>query len=168
MHSRESKGSMFYLEMNVSQADKMQKTDNQSQTAEDIHRPDDAFNDLVILIIDNDELLLEALKQQLNQWSDHVIAVRSRDEWLTLSAEETPKPDVMIADYHLDDGDNGIQLAQEILQAIDTEVPVIICSADASEWLREAVSEANYSFIRKPIKALALRKLISRVCSLTV
>ena len=55
-----------------------------------------------------------------------------------------------------------IAVAQQILAKDGSDIPVIICSADASEWLREAVSDADYSFIRKPIKSLALRKLIMK------
>ena len=44
-------------------------------------RDADPFQDLVVLLIDNDELLLSALKQQLSQWSNKVVAVKSMQEW---------------------------------------------------------------------------------------
>ncbi|MBT8448099.1 MAG: hybrid sensor histidine kinase/response regulator, partial [Gammaproteobacteria bacterium] len=161
MKSIVGKGSMFFLEIPIT-------TQHASETSEAMNlkltetasQENDPFRDLVVVLIDNDELLLEALKQQLAQWSDHVIAVRSFQEWQNINQTEHIKPDVILADYHLDDGENGIHVAQTILKQLETNIPVIICSADASEWLREAVSEANYSFIRKPLKSLALRKLI--------
>ena len=161
LKSIEGTGSMFYLEIPMMiQPVTDQVESNQSKLPDRKAKKDDPLRDLVLLIIDNDTLLLEALKQQLSQWSDHVIATTSGQEWFELSQSHGVQPDVIIADYHLDDGENGVAVAQLILSQTNQDRPVIICSADASEWLREAVSDADFSFIRKPIKSLALRKLI--------
>ena len=153
---------MFYIEIPIATRGQGETPTKQvtEHTQKKATRDDEAFGELCVLLIDNDELLLSALQQQLAQWTERVIAVKSLAEWQQLNDQERQQPDVIIADYHLDDGENGIESAQQILGQLQTEIPVIIVSADASEWLREAVSEANYSFIRKPIKSLALRKLI--------
>lgn len=165
--SSETRGTVFYLQIPVHKISESEQSEQPIAEPSDVstNGQNDPFRQLTILLIDNDELLLSALQQQLAQWSDNVIAVKGRDDWFKVQAESNVQPDVIFADYHLDDGDNGIDLAQEILK-YGSEVPVIICSADASEWLREAVSEAHFSFIRKPIKALALRKLIKQLTSM--
>ena len=163
LKSIEGTGSMFYLDIPiVNQPVAEQGESSQTMRSDMKAKKEEPLRQLVLLIIDNDPLLLEALKQQLAQWSDHVIATTSGEEWFELSQEHGIQPDVIIADYHLDDGENGISVAQQILTQMDRKRPVIICSADASEWLREAVSDADFSFIRKPIKSLALRKLIMK------
>ena len=160
VRSEEGKGAIFYLDIPIVNSNEITSEDQISNSPLEKAKSVINFADLRVLIIDNDEMLLEALKQQLSQWSNHVYAVKSHSEWIVQTDISLIKPDVIIADYHLDDGENGIDVSRQICTDCQSVVPVIICSADASEWLREAVSEANFSFIRKPIKSLALRKLI--------
>ena len=61
------------------------------------------------------------------------------------------------------DEKNGVDLVQKSMSHYSWQVPVIICSADPSEQVREHTSNAKFYFMRKPIKALALKKLIRQL-----
>jgi len=163
LYSTEHKGSMFSIELPGLPASEIPEVSLSNYKIIDKNEKlYDKFKELTILIIDNDELLLSALQQQISLWTDKVIAVKNRSEWLEHYQKTAQVPEVIIADYHLKDGDNGVQFAQKLFIDINRSIPCVICSADPSEELREHVSRAQFSFIRKPVKALALRKMIKQ------
>jgi Na+/proline symporter/signal transduction histidine kinase len=164
--SIDGKGSMFSIEL-----DKISAAELSTNRFLQIHTNDedsgklfDVISQISILIIDNDELLLTALKQQISHWTKDVIAVKNREEWNDYYFHNHQKvPDIIISDYHLGNDDNGVLLAQEVQRQTNSKIPCVICSVDSSELVREHVSEAQFSFIKKPVKALALKKLIRQL-----
>ena len=126
----------------------------------------DEFNQLPILLIDNETLMLKALQSQLKEWGCIVIAVKDENSLAAALAERNFKPRLIISDYHLDDDQNGVDLVKRTLNTYNWQAPCIICSADPSEQVREHTSNANFSFMRKPIKSLALKKLMRQLLSL--
>jgi hypothetical protein len=64
-------------------------------------------------------------------------------------------------DYHLDDGDTGVALAER-LEAQFGARPTLILSADRGEAVRRAVEEAGLSLLAKPVKPLALKSVLDR------
>jgi len=121
------------------------------------------FNQLPVLLIDNEVLMLKALQSQLKEWGCKVIAAKDKDSLIEKLTNEDFKPALIISDYHLDDDKNGVDLVQQVISQHSWQAPCIICSADPSEQVREHTSSANFSFMRKPIKALALKKLMRQL-----
>lgn len=121
------------------------------------------FASQTILVIDNDELMLEALKQQLESWGSHVIAIKDREQWQLQETIDKPTISAAIIDYHLDKGDNGVAFYQAICSELERQIPCIVCSADPSETVRQSVSDAGLQFTKKPVKALALKKQLKQL-----
>jgi Na+/proline symporter/signal transduction histidine kinase/CheY-like chemotaxis protein len=121
------------------------------------------FIDLAIVLIDNEPLMLTAMQTQLQEWGCRVVAVKNATSLSDTLAKQSFMPTMIISDYHLDDGKNGVDLVQKIITKYAWNTPVIICSADPSEQVREHTSNAKFYFMRKPIKALALKKLIRQL-----
>jgi len=123
----------------------------------------DEFVSLPVLVIDNETLMLKAVQSQLTEWGCTVIAVMDENSLFTALAKNNFEPALVISDYHLDDDENGVDLVQKTLLKQHWNIPCIICSADPSEEVREHTSSANFYFMRKPIKALALKKLMRQL-----
>ena len=123
------------------------------------------FIDLAIVLIDNESLMLTAMQTQLQEWGCKVIAVKDEKNLHTALAKNNVVPDMIISDYHLDDDKNGVDLVQKSIKKYAWQAPVIICSADPSEQVREHTSSTKFYFMRKPIKALALKKLMRQLLS---
>ncbi len=123
----------------------------------------DEFSSLPVLVIDNETLMLKAVQSQLTEWGCDVIAVMDESSLTLALAEHNFTPALVISDYHLDDDKNGVDLVQKTLTKQSWKIPCIICSADPSEEVREHTSSANFYFMRKPIKALALKKLMRQL-----
>jgi len=115
----------------------------------------------IILVIDNDPLVLKAMVSLLESWSYKVECLMAKADLGQLNLTHTPL--MIIADYHLDDQVNGVDLVQEILSEQGWNTPCIINSADPSEPVRQHTTNAQFSFIRKPIKPLALKRLMKQL-----
>ncbi|WDE00698.1 PAS domain-containing hybrid sensor histidine kinase/response regulator [Thalassomonas actiniarum] len=116
-----------------------------------------------ILIIDNDPGVLQAMQSLLESWDYQVIAVEDKSQLeaaLANAPGSTLAPILVIADYHLSEGHNGVDVTRELLATRQWSISCIINSADPGEAVRAHVIEAGYRFIRKPIKAMALKRLI--------
>jgi len=126
------------------------------------------FNNLQVLLVDNETLMLTAMKSQLIEWGCNVMAIKDETSLNSALLEyneigQAFTPSLIISDYHLDDDKNGVDLALKTLLRQGWKIPCIICSADPSEQVREHTSSAKFYFMRKPIKALALKKLMRQV-----
>ena len=118
------------------------------------------FLNLHNLLIDNEALMLSAIKSQLIEWGCQVIAAKDEESLIHALNLAPFTPKLIISDYHLDDDCNGVDLITKVRAEYHWNAPCIICSADPSEAVREHTSSAKFSFMRKPIKALALKKLM--------
>jgi len=65
-------------------------------------------------------------------------------------------------DFHLDDGDTGVALAERLTAQFGAR-PALILSADRGGDVRRAVHEAGLSLLAKPVKPLALKSVLDRV-----
>ncbi len=156
-----SKGSCFSITI--------AKDSNQASHPSDddtgkVEKPLQEFNGLKAILIDNDAMVLNALRSQLQDWGCTVLSGKDESA-ISANLGESPafEPNIILSDYHLDNDQNGVDLATGLLTANHWQIPVIICSADPSEQVREHTRSSGFYFMRKPVKALALKKLIRQV-----
>ncbi|WP_258405761.1 hybrid sensor histidine kinase/response regulator [Shewanella mangrovisoli] len=162
LHSEVGKGTCFSVE--VPRVFAQAKPSNVVKLRSEEEGVNDSFN-ISVLVIDNDELMLKAISSLLLGWGCNVLTARdkaSAEQQLT----QQVLPKLIIADYHLDDDQNGVDLVQSLLThpVFSGQRPTcIICSADPSESVRQHTSSAQFSFVRKPVKATALKRLIKQL-----
>ena len=113
-----------------------------------------------VLALDNDPAALEALGQVLAGWGSAVLA--ARDGAQASAALENDVADLWLFDYHLDDGDTGVRVAQELAQRFGAR-PCLILSADRTDAVRHAVQEAGLVLLAKPVRPLALKSVLDRL-----
>ncbi|MEO6365762.1 MAG: response regulator, partial [Luteimonas sp.] len=103
---------------------------------------------------------LAALAGVLEGWGCHVAAV-PHAHGADRAIRERPA-DLWLFDFHLDDGDTGLELRERLGQWHDAR-PTLILSADQSETVRRAVLDAGLSLLSKPVKPLALKSVLDRL-----
>ena len=103
------------------------------------------------------------MAKQLIDWGCSVLTAFDEESCQQKLANGEIKPDIIIADYHLDHGNNGVELVRKMLQIQEWQLPVIICSADPSESVRQHTSDAECLFLRKPVKSLALKRMMKQL-----
>lgn len=134
-------------------------------TTKNIDSVSEEFTNIPVLVIDNDALMLTAISSQLAEW-DCLVYTAKDQESLNKVVKDIPQvPRFIIADYHLDNNANGVDLVTSLLQKENWQSPCVICSADPSEQVRQHTSDANFLFLRKPVKSLALKRLLRQMTS---
>ncbi len=113
-----------------------------------------------VLVVDNDPDVLRAMQALLVGWRCEVLAARNAVEAIAVVAAATP--DLLLLDYHLDDGRTGLMLREQ-LRAVMPERPCVIITADHSEDVRSEVAAAGCQLLHKPLKPLALKSVMARV-----
>ncbi|MBN9888225.1 PAS-domain containing protein [Salipiger abyssi] len=116
--------------------------------------------DHIVLVIENDPDVLYAFTSKLEQWGASVLAARSTEEALGHLRDIGMPPDIVLADYQLDDGDTGDRAIAAIRQASGVHVPAIMITADRSNALLKAGAEQGFSVLTKPVQLSRLRPLI--------
>lgn len=113
---------------------------------------------MTVLAIDNEPAILAGMRTLLNGWGCQVLTA----DGLTRAREAIAQqaPDVIIADYHLDDGD-GIEVITVLRWSLTVGLPAILITADRTQEVRDAASARDIHILNKPLKPAALRALLA-------
>jgi PAS domain S-box-containing protein len=114
------------------------------------------------LVVDNDAQMLASLEGLLADWSYSVAAATGAEDAKRMAASDPF--DVMVLDYHLDEGGTGLDLLRE-LRALGQQAPAVLISADHAAELKQAARQAGCALLHKPIRPLALRSVLRRARS---
>jgi FixJ family two-component response regulator/signal transduction histidine kinase len=154
VRSRPGKGSVFSVEVPCGT-----ETPTLPATVPHEH-PASASRSGKILVVEDDRLLRGVLTLLLEGEGHPTLAAEDGKAALALAAQTTRRPDLVIADYNLPNGPNGLQLVARLRKILHHEIPVIMLTADIStETLRE-IARHGYTHLNKPVKASELVRLI--------
>lgn len=113
----------------------------------------------VVLCIENEALVADSLAALLTRWGYTPVCVAT-DAEAQAWARAHPPPRLLLIDYHLDGGANGIAVARALATQWDRAVPGIVLTADHTPQARSAAQAAGYALLAKPVKPAALRALM--------
>ncbi|MCL6416206.1 hybrid sensor histidine kinase/response regulator [Aestuariirhabdus sp. Z084] len=108
-----------------------------------------------VLCIDNESQIVAGMLSLLDEWGYPVVGAVS--EKAALEQLQGVVPDLLIIDYHLDQGVTGIDVAERLRQRWGRSVPVIVITADYTEEVTSLIRARGLQLLRKPVKPLALR-----------
>jgi CheY-like chemotaxis protein len=122
----------------------------------------DASRGKLIIVIDDDTLVLDGMGGMLRDWGCRVVTGATPDAGLAgLPGGE--RPDLIISDYRLTNGQSGITAIAELRQVFGAAIPAFLMSGDtAPERLREA-RESGHHLLHKPVRPMALRAMINQL-----
>ena len=121
----------------------------------------DGVHGAEILVIENEPSVASAMQALLERWGCRVSVAHSPGEAREALRRGAASPDLVIADYHLDDGARGIDAIDEVQNEIAMPIPACIVTADYSEAVTEAAAARGLEILRKPVKPAELRSLIA-------
>ena len=116
----------------------------------------------LVLIIDNERQVLAGLATLLAGWGCRTIAAESTAVAVSLAAAAHEVPAAILADYHLDEG-TGIAAVEAVRAALGADIPAVIVTADYRAEVQREVRAAGHGHLRKPLKAAALRALLTQL-----
>jgi signal transduction histidine kinase len=114
---------------------------------------------LKVLCIDNEPDVLLGMQTLLEGWSCPTLTARDGSEAIDKLRQAGVKPDIILADFHLD-GSTGLEAIAALRAVAKVQAPVIIITADHSAEVLREVRARGYALLRKPLKAAALRALV--------
>jgi CheY-like chemotaxis protein len=117
---------------------------------------------LTVMCVENEPSVLLSMQALLEGWGCKVLAAGDTGEALSLLGERGVVPDIVLADYHLDEG-TGVETVAAVRAATRAEIPAIIVTADHSAAVQREVRARGYALLRKPLKAAALRALMHQL-----
>jgi Na+/proline symporter/signal transduction histidine kinase len=121
------------------------------------------FKDLVVLCVDNEPDILEAMNLLLDRWGCPAVLLAETQAQAAQQVLMHGTPDFVLVDYQLNDQSNGLQVMRHLDGILGTSLPAIVITADRSKELEEAVKAAGYGLLRKPIRPAALRALMTNI-----
>lgn len=113
-----------------------------------------------ILLIDDEEQALDALQTLLTVWGTHVLGARSAAEAAARMDQHKFAPEIVITDFRLQNGENGIMAIDHIRPIIGGDIPVIFVTGDSLLEVRAALGARYSHLLQKPVAPAKLRALI--------
>jgi signal transduction histidine kinase/CheY-like chemotaxis protein len=110
-----------------------------------------------VLMIDDDRLVLDGMSGLLGSWGCRVSAWTSPGAALANFFELHNKPDLIITDYHLAHGENGIELIERLRGAFHAPIPAVLISGDTSLERKREAEARGYELLQKPVPPMTLR-----------
>lgn len=128
-----------------------------------VHAEASGLNELVVLCVDNEPDILEAMNLLLDRWGCPTVMLARTQAQAAQQVLMHGTPDFVLVDYHLDDQSHGLQVMQHLDNILGTQLPAIVITADRSSELEEAVKARGYGLLLKPIRPAALRALMTNM-----
>ncbi len=118
---------------------------------------------LDVVAIDDDPAGLEAIAALLSAWGCRVTSLRSgRDLGAWLDAAPA-RPALVVADYHLGDGTDGLGLVGRLRQRFGADLPAFIVTSDRDPALRATIRALGLASLNKPLAPAKLRALMTHL-----
>jgi signal transduction histidine kinase len=127
-----------------------------------VSQPSRQLAGLRVVCLDNEPAVLQGMQALLTGWGCNVVTARSSQEALEKLRRSPQAPDIILADYHLDDG-TGIGAIAALRAASLQQIPAIIITADHSAEVQREARLKGHVLLRKPLKAAALRALMHQL-----
>ena len=124
-----------------------------------------AFDDLAalrVLVIEDDALAREGLVSLLVSWGCMVHRAEGLSDALVLFKQGL-WPDVIVSDYRLRDGANGIAAIQHLRRVAERSIPACLMSGYTNPSLMQEAQQEGLTLLHKPVRPAKLRNLIRRL-----
>ncbi len=116
-----------------------------------------------IWMIDNDPAICAGMATLLTGWGCEVVTALGLDDLQQQVSIGSAGLDILIADYHLDDGATGDELVREVLSLRADQPPVLMITANYSNELKQEVKAQGYLLMNKPVKPLKLKATLAHL-----
>lgn len=118
------------------------------------------FKGLTVLVIDNEVSICEAMQLLLSGWGFDVITALSYEQLFQHRERLEDTLDLVIADYHLDNGRTGLDVVYRMKAELAIEVPVLMITANYTNELKQEIRHLGYRLMNKPVKPAKLKAVL--------
>ena len=122
----------------------------------------DALDDLLVMVIENDLDVRCAMMGVLEDWGASPIEAATLPEASALIRELGVPPDIILADYQLDNDVTGLDLIRA-LRAEHGQIPAVLITANHDPALQQDTADQNVLLLRKPVPLRRLQRLLRQI-----
>ncbi len=162
VRSQLGKGSVFAIEVSSPPSEKLAllEDDQHGATAENVQGIRRTGE---ILVIEDDPEVRDLLELLLKDEGYRATAAADGISALELVAHGTVQPDLILADYNLPNGMNGLQVTAKLRERLYRQIPVIILTGDISTSTLREITLGNCMRLNKPVKLAELTQIIQKL-----
>jgi two-component system, chemotaxis family, CheB/CheR fusion protein len=126
--------------------------------------PDLIARPSAIMVVEDDPVLLELAAQLLRDNGHMVSCARDATEALRQVSVGAIRPDILLTDYNLPAGKNGVELLVALRARLQRPMPAIVLTGDISTAARAAIAEADCIHLKKPVVPATLLQAVESLC----
>ena len=158
VRSRLGMGSVFTVEVPLGRVDV-----ERSPVRDQSKAQKSALSQGTILIVEDDPAVLEMLQMLFDDDGLRTLIAADGHVALEVTAKAATKPDLVIADYNLPNGLNGLELISALQTQLQRAVPGIILTGDISTDSLRKIASHGCVHLNKPVRAPELTRLAQRL-----
>jgi signal transduction histidine kinase/CheY-like chemotaxis protein len=159
LRSVEGSGSVFKFELPLCPAPRAAPTASSADPRPSLS----ALTDAVVLVIDDDPSVLDAMDEALHGWGVRAVKARSLACALARLPECGRYPDAIVSDFRLGEDRNGIEAVQRLRHELGLAVPALIITGDTAPRSLRAIQASGIACLPKPVTADRLLRALSRL-----
>lgn len=110
-----------------------------------------------VWVLDNDAAICAGMRTLLEGWGCSVVTALSEEDLARQVDNFHAEADLMIADYHLDNGCNGIDVVATVNDRRASPLPALMITANYSNELKQQVRELGHMLMHKPVRPMKLK-----------
>ncbi len=156
-------GTVFSVEVPYGTVtDLPQEVTSKNDTTITASKRNNPLSGLHVLCIDNEPLILEGMEAMLGNW-DCRVSKATTIGGAKSAIRNSGRPDIVLADYHLDNDVTGVMALSALNEMLDDPLPGIMITADRTEEVADEIKREGYTVLHKPLKPAPLRAMATRV-----
>lgn len=113
---------------------------------------------LNVLCVDDQQENLDAMSTLLSKWQVNVALASTEKQ--ALEAIETQVPEVLLIDYQLGNGHNGLEVISTLRETMGQNTPAALVTANQEPELVKQCKDMGVAYLNKPVKPAKLRALL--------
>jgi two-component system CheB/CheR fusion protein len=162
VRSQPGKGSVFSIEVMLPPVGAAAQLEHHRRDIDDV-TVERVRRTGTILVVEDDPEVRELLDLLLKDEGHRVVTAPDGVVALDVAARGTVRPDLILVDYNLPNGLNGIQVTAKLQEKLRRKIPAIILTGDISTGTLRDIARQDCVQLNKPVKVKDLTQLIQRL-----
>ncbi|MBC7380888.1 MAG: hybrid sensor histidine kinase/response regulator [Burkholderiaceae bacterium] len=120
---------------------------------------------LNVLLVEDDAAARGGLETILRTWGHVCVSAESAEQAVTLMATQPHRWDVVVSDFNLPGGRNGLQVIETVRSASRSDLVAVLISGTMEPALRDQAIRAACIPLAKPVRPLQLRSVMDQIAA---
>jgi two-component system CheB/CheR fusion protein len=163
VRSHPRKGSVFAIEVMLPPGETGPQSERHPGTETGVGVVDGVRNTGAILVVEDDPEVREHLELLLKEEGHQATGAPDGIAALELVTQGPVRPDLILADYNLPNGMNGLEVTAKLRERLRRQIPVIILTGDISTRALRDIAVQDCVQLNKPVKAKELTQVVQRL-----